>query len=112
MWSAIKEIIMKTLIAGQPHLAHLYKSSKPEDFENSLCFQVLGFDVFIDKNGKPWLIEVNQSPSFTTDTPLDYNIKKNLIRDSINMLNLSWKRKNKYISAKRAEMQKRVLTGK
>ena len=28
------------------------------------------------------------------------------------MLNLSWKRKNKYIAAKRAEQQKRVLNGK
>mmetsp|Transcript_34870 Transcript_34870/g.26038 ORF Transcript_34870/g.26038 Transcript_34870/m.26038 type:complete len:120 (+) Transcript_34870:795-1154(+) len=28
------------------------------------------------------------------------------------MLNLSWKRKNKYIAQKRAELQKRVLTGK
>ena len=28
------------------------------------------------------------------------------------MLNLSWKRKNKYIAAKRAEQQRRVLVGK
>ena len=28
------------------------------------------------------------------------------------MLNLSWKRKNKYIAQKKAELQKRVLTGK
>lgn len=57
-------------------------------------------------------MEVNQSPSFTTDTPLDFNIKKNLIADAIVMLNLSWKRKNKYIQQKRLEQQKRVLVGK
>lgn len=68
--------------------------------------------MFIDSKSKAWLLEVNQSPSFTTDTPLDFNIKKNLICDTINMLNLSWKRKNKYIAAKRAEQQKRVLVGK
>ena len=76
----------------------MYRTSKPEDVENSLCFQILGFDIFIDNKGKPWLIEVNQSPSFQTDTPLDYNIKKNIVQDSINILNLSWRRKNKYIS--------------
>lgn len=43
---------------------------------------------------------------------MDQEIKKNLIQDSILMLNLSWKRKNKYIAQKRADMQKRVLTGK
>ena len=77
-----------------------------------MCFQILGFDIFIDAKSKAWLLEVNQSPSFTTDTPLDFNIKKNLIADAINILNLSWKRKNKYIQAKRQEQQKRVLVGK
>ena len=43
----------------------------------------------IDHKGKSWLIEVNQSPSFTTDTPLDFNIKKGLISDAVNMLNLN-----------------------
>ena len=112
IWAEIKEVIVKTLITGQPHIAHLYKSSKPDDLENSMCFQILGFDIFIDSKSKPWLIEVNQSPSFTTDTPLDYNIKKNLMSDAINILNLSWKRKNKYIQQKRIEQQKRVLVGK
>jgi D-alanine-D-alanine ligase-like ATP-grasp enzyme len=63
----------------------------------------LGFDIFIDAKSKAWLLEVNQSPSFTTDTPLDYTIKKNLIADAVHMLNLSWKRKNKYIQQKRLE---------
>jgi hypothetical protein len=43
---------------------------------------------------------------------LDFNIKKALICDTVAMLNLSWKRKNKYIAAKRAEQQRRVLVGK
>lgn len=73
---------------------------------------MLGFDIFIDNKSKAWLLEVNQSPSFTTDTPLDFNIKKNLISDAIAMLNLNWKRKNKYIQQKRLEQQKRVLVGK
>jgi hypothetical protein len=35
-----------------------------------------------------------------------------LISDAIAMLNLNWKRKNKYIQQKRLEQQKRVLVGK
>jgi tubulin polyglutamylase TTLL6/13 len=68
-----------------------------------MCFQILGFDIFIDAKGKSWLLEVNQSPSFTTDTPLDFTIKKNLIADAVHLLNLSWKRKNKYVQQKRLE---------
>ena len=38
VWADIKQVIMKTLITGQPHIAHMYKSSKSDDLENSLCF--------------------------------------------------------------------------
>lgn len=46
-------------------------------------------DVMIDHKLKPWLLEVNHTPSFTTDTPLDRIIKENLINDTIHLLNLS-----------------------
>lgn len=47
----------------------------------------------IDENFKPFLIEVNHSPSFTTDTPLDFAIKRNLLLDTFNILNVSQKQK-------------------
>lgn len=59
IWTQIKDMLVKTLITAQPSLAHTYRSSKPDDFENSLSFQILGFDVFLDHNAKPWLLEVN-----------------------------------------------------
>ena len=55
-----------------------------------MCFELLGFDIFLDSDLKPWIIEVNHSPSFATDTPLDFKIKKNLIADTIKLLNLSY----------------------
>jgi tubulin polyglutamylase TTLL6/13 len=91
-------------MAGIHPIAHQYKSAKPQDLENSLCFHILGIDIFLDSNCKSWLIEVNQSPSFMTDSPLDYGVKKNLLRDTLHMLNLSWKRKNRYISSAKNEM--------
>ena len=45
-----------------------------------MCFEILGyfiidilnrFDIMIDNVGKPWLIEVNHAPSFSTDSPFD-----------------------------------------
>jgi len=46
-------------------------SCRPHDFENSSCFEILGFDVMIDAKLRPWLLEVNHSPSFNTDSELD-----------------------------------------
>ena len=63
----------------------------------------------LDHTLKPQLLEVNQSPSFTTDSPLDYKIKKALISDTIKLLNLSIKRKLKIKGDKRAEMQRRLF---
>ena len=53
-----------------------------------MCFEVLGFDILIDEEFKPWLLEINHSPSFCTDSPLDYIIKKSLILDTLLLLNL------------------------
>ena len=47
----------------------------------------------IDENCKPWLIEVNASPSFKTDSVFDERVKFGIISDTINLLNLSKKRK-------------------
>lgn len=39
------------------------------------CFEMLGFDVMIDTDLKPWLLEVNLSPSLACDSPIDLKIK-------------------------------------
>ena len=62
-----------------------------------MCFQILGFDVMIDKKFKPWLIEVNQSPSFATDSPLDYKTKKAVLTDTFRMLNCSVSKRKKIL---------------
>lgn len=102
--------MIKTLCIAQPHLQHLYRSSQPDDVENSLCCQILGFDVMLDHCLRAQLLEVNQSPSFTTDSPLDYRIKKALIMDTMRLWNLSIKRKLRSKGDKRAQMQKRLLS--
>lgn len=60
-------------------MAHSYKSSRPKNEQLELCFEVLGFDILLDSQLKPWLLEVNHTPSFQTDSNLDYKIKYNLI---------------------------------
>lgn len=89
----VKEIIVKTMITSQPYLSHLYKVCQPECLDNSMCFQILGFDVLIDSKFTPYLLEVNASPSFGTDSSLDYKIKKNVIGDAFRMLNFTYSKR-------------------
>ena len=93
LWSDIDKIIIKTFCTVQPNLSHHYKSCQSDNFANNMCFEVLGFDIFLDNKLKPYLIEVNHTPSFTTDTPLDSLIKKNLIRDTLRLMNMNIKTK-------------------
>lgn len=58
-----------------------------------MCFELLGFDVMLDKDIKPYLLEVNHAPSFATDSPLDYEIKKGLFVNMFKMLGLTIERK-------------------
>lgn len=52
------------------------------------CFEIFGFDILIDSDLKPWLLEVNLSPSLATDSPLDMAIKTTLLTDSLNITTL------------------------
>ena len=66
----------------------------------------------IDEDCKPWLIEVNQSPSFKADSGLDKRIKEKLVADTLNLLNLSQKRKQKWIHQYKKVIRERMITGK
>lgn len=105
----IRKSIVKTLCAVQPHLSHSYRMCQPNDFEDSMCFEILGFDILIDHKLKPWLLEVNHSPSFTTDTPFDYKVKRALIADTIRLLHMNSNNRVKYYQQKQEETNSRVL---
>ena len=62
------------------------KENEDKSCRESRCFEILGVDVMIDANLKPWLIEVNHLPSFGTDSPLDMDIKGRLIDAIFNIL--------------------------
>ena len=56
---------------------------------NNMCFEILGFDIILDNNCNPWLLEINHSPSFTVDSHLDDMIKKNVIKDALQIMNIN-----------------------
>jgi hypothetical protein len=84
----IEDLIVKTLISVQPSLSHFYHSCQPDDVENAMCFEVLGFDVILDHKLQPFLLEVNHAPSFATESELDRIVKEEVLRDTFTLLNL------------------------
>ncbi|KAM3618118.1 uncharacterized protein V6R79_015895 [Siganus canaliculatus] len=52
------------------------------------CFELYGYDILLDQNLKPWLIEVNASPSHTPSSQEDYEMKCRLLDDTLNVVDM------------------------
>ncbi|XP_052231868.1 probable tubulin polyglutamylase TTLL9 isoform X3 [Dreissena polymorpha] len=52
------------------------------------CFEMYGYDILLDANLKPWLIEINASPSLTASGKEDYDLKYGVLNDVLNVLDL------------------------
>lgn len=50
------------------------------------CFECYGYDIIIDNTLKPWLIEVNASPSLTSTTVNDRILKHRLIDNILSVV--------------------------
>ncbi|XP_063649836.1 tubulin polyglutamylase TTLL5 isoform X37 [Pan troglodytes] len=74
----VEDLIIKTIISAELAIATACKTFVPH---RSSCFELYGFDVLIDSTLKPWLLEVNLSPSLACDAPLDLKIKASMISD-------------------------------
>ena len=85
MWSRIYDVIIKTLACGE---SYVLSAMRKNNMFRLNCFEVFGFDILIDSELKPWVLEVNLSPSLATDSPLDLKIKTNLLADTLNMVGL------------------------
>eukprot|EP00347_Sterkiella_histriomuscorum_P001153 403373125 len=105
--SQINDIIIKTLMAIQPQLAHNYNSCTPAHSEFRSCFELLGFDILVDKKMKPWLLEVNHAPSFNDDTEVDKIVKTGLITDTFRLLDVKIANKQKILSKVNQTVAKR-----
>ncbi|XP_006144830.1 probable tubulin polyglutamylase TTLL2 [Tupaia chinensis] len=78
LWQKINRLVILTVLAiasAVPFAAN--------------CFELFGFDILIDDNLKPWLLEVNYSPALSLDCPVDVVVKRRLVHDIIDLVYLT-----------------------
>lgn len=104
LWAEIDNVACKTIIALAPVLKLQNQIASAALKQDLRSFQILGFDILLDKDLKPILLEVNSSPSLKIDheeelTPgkveyfvskTDLDIKLPIVKDA--ML-LAWQHK-------------------
>ncbi|BFZ11599.1 hypothetical protein BsWGS_14636 [Bradybaena similaris] len=79
----IENIVIKTILSAESSIVAACKMYQPY---RGNCFELYGFDILIDENLKPWVLEVNFSPSLTCDTPLDLKVKSNMLCDLLSLI--------------------------
>jgi tubulin polyglutamylase TTLL5 len=75
LWQSVCLLVIKSLVMVDDKMAH-----------QPCCFELFGYDVLIDADLRPWLLEVNASPSLARTNALDVRVKNAMIRDIINII--------------------------
>ncbi|MFT7817391.1 tubulin polyglutamylase TTLL5 [Arapaima gigas] len=79
----VEDLVIKAVLSAEQQITTACKMFVPH---RNNCFELYGFDVLIDCNLKPWLLEVNLSPSLACDAPLDLKIKASMISDMFSLV--------------------------
>lgn len=109
LWANIDDVIIKTVLSALPMLKHNYNASFPAHDMIQACFELLGMDILIDSKMRPFVLEVNHSPSFHTNEQVDKEVKEVLIRDTFVILNLTQDIKKKVLEEDRRRIRDRLL---
>ena len=75
------------------------------------CFEVYGFDVLVDANLKPWLLEVNVAPSLSSSSPYDKTVKSTLLSDTFHLLGFTIFDRKQVLEQKKKEKKRKGLGG-
>ena len=82
LWDKMQDIIVKTFLSVESHVNSLVLRHLKE----ANCFEVFGVDILVDEKFKPWLIEVNVSPSLNQNSKLDLYVKEGMMADALNLV--------------------------
>jgi hypothetical protein len=52
------------------------------------CFELYGYDLIIDSELRPWLLEVNASPSLSANTNEDYAMKTEMLHGMLDIIDM------------------------
>ncbi len=85
LWRNIEDLVIKTLLSIEMQVTTAVEMFVPHP---NNCFELFGFDVLIDCDLRPWLLEVNFSPSLACDTDFDLGVKSAVLSDLFNMVGL------------------------
>ncbi|CAG9765974.1 unnamed protein product [Ceutorhynchus assimilis] len=85
LMSQIEDVVIKAVLACGNSILTASRMFVPHA---NNCFELFGFDILLDANLKPWLLEVNLSPSLNCDSPLDVRLKSAMLSDLLTLVGI------------------------
>eukprot|EP00754_Rhynchopus_humris_P040760 Rhum_TRINITY_DN23898_c0_g1::Rhum_TRINITY_DN23898_c0_g1_i1::g.178940::m.178940/K16599/TTLL1; tubulin polyglutamylase TTLL1 len=67
-------------------IIHSLKACQSVITNDRHCFELYGYDLLVDSSLRPWLIEVNASPSLSFTTPMDRMLKSTVVSDMLDLV--------------------------
>jgi tubulin polyglutamylase TTLL6/13 len=108
----IDEVIQLTMLAMQKEYIDDYRRTVKTQDERSRLFEILGFDILIDEDLKPWLIEVNNNPSLRGESPFDEAIKLSVVKGALEILDLKKSFKKQVLARQQQRSSSRLFDGR
>jgi len=72
------------------------------------CYEIYGFDVLVDNNLRPWLLEVNVLPSLSSSSPFDKHVKSMLLSDTLHLIGFNIFDRRKVDEERKADKNKKM----
>lgn len=79
LWQKIMSLVLLTVVGEGLKAGGSFPT-------NRNCFDFFGFDILVDSDFEPWLLEVNYSPGLGGDCEVDEIVKKPMLHQLFNLL--------------------------
>lgn len=80
LMNEVVAVVSQTLALVQPTMAPDIRHGVDAPF-----FEIYGFDVLIDREFKPYILEINTFPSLTYDTDVDFEVKAPMVAQALSI---------------------------
>ncbi len=108
LWRRIQTLARKTLLSAEHKISRTTQKLVP--FRGN-CFELVGLDVLVDAELKPWLIEVNPDPDMSAHAgfQLAYEVKHQLLKNTVTLLGLDAPHRTVAYHTSREDMARQIV---
>ena len=104
IYDQVKDIFIKMMFTVRQKII---KNIEEFGLTNSNFYHLIGFDIILDENLKPYLLEANRKAGFRDDNDAEKHFTFNLIIDTINLVGIK-RINNKEIKAEKNDIKEEI----